>query len=59
MKQLIPKGCTNIPCPFLTDGDEIGEKNIIFEADDCLVEELSIDDITYRRLIIKSALDLI
>ncbi|CAD8060411.1 unnamed protein product [Paramecium primaurelia] len=59
MKQLIPKGCTNIPCPFLTDGDEIGEKNIIFEADDCIVEELNIDDIKYRRLIIKSALDLI
>lgn len=24
MQDLIPKKCTNIPVPFMTDGDEIG-----------------------------------
>lgn len=24
MKDLTPKGCKNAPCPFMTDGDEIG-----------------------------------
>lgn len=32
MRGLIPKGCTNQPCPFMTDGDEIGNKVIIFES---------------------------
>lgn len=59
MRGLIPKGCTNQPCPFMTDGDEIGEKQIVFEADDCYVEDLQSDDAKYRRLILKSALDLI
>jgi hypothetical protein len=27
MKDLTPKGCSNTPCPFMTDGDEIGGKN--------------------------------
>lgn len=59
MRGLIPKGCTNQPCPFMTDGDEIGNKAIIFESEDCIVEDFDHEESKYRRLILKNSLDLI
>lgn len=53
MQDLIPKGCTNIPCPFFTDGDEIGYKKIVFEFQDGYVEDIA----EFRRLVLKSNLD--
>lgn len=36
----------------MTDGDEIGEKTIIYESADCIIEEYECDDSKYRRLIL-------
>ena len=26
MNELYPKNCSNVPCPFMTDGDDLGGK---------------------------------
>ena len=31
MKEIIPKDCTNTPCPYMTDGGDIGEKHTLIE----------------------------
>lgn len=36
---VIPFNCQNTPCPFMTDGDEIGNKLVIFEDAKCIVED--------------------
>ncbi len=54
---LIPKDCCNPKIPFMTDGDEIGEREILYEDQDMFVEEHTLeDDMTYRSLILKSNL---
>ena len=40
MQDLIPKKCTNIPVPYMTDGDEIGQKNILYESEESIIEEV-------------------
>lgn len=29
INDLTPKGCKNLPVPFMTDGDDLGEKDVI------------------------------
>ena len=29
VQDIIPNGCKNFPCPFMTDGDELGGSKII------------------------------
>lgn len=49
---LIPENCTNLPVPYLTDGDELGERLLIYQTKDLLIEEVRNDEETvYRRLI--------
>lgn len=56
MNQIIPKDCTNKPCPYMTDGEDLGEKIILLETDDILIEDYKNDNIIYRRLILKEDL---
>ncbi len=52
IEELTPKGCTNKPCPFMADGDEIGDRKILFESEDLIVEELISDSDVMRRLVL-------
>ncbi|KRX03797.1 hypothetical protein PPERSA_04305 [Pseudocohnilembus persalinus] len=54
LQDVIPKGCSNTPVPFMTDADELGEKGIIVQDDNLVVEEIIIDEEVFRRLILKS-----
>ena len=56
--RIIPENCTNLPCPYLTDGDELGERLILKQTKDWIIEEYkSDDDYIYRRLILTKNLD--
>lgn len=56
--KLIPDNCTNLPCPYLTDGDEIGERILLKQTKDWLIEEYKSDDETvFRRLILTKNLN--
>lgn len=59
MKEIIPKDCNNTPCPYMTDGGDIGEKHTLIEHDDFLIEEYKNDNDYYRRLILKEDLNTI
>jgi len=53
MQKIIPENCSNLPCPYLTDGDELGERLILQQNKDFIIEEYkSDDDNFYRRLIL-------
>ena len=58
INKLIPETCTNLPCPYLTDGDELGERITLKQTQDWIIEEYkSDDDNIYRRLILTKNLN--
>lgn len=58
IQQIIPENCSNQPCPYLTDGDELGERILIFQSQDFLIEEYKADDdCVYRRMVLTKNLN--
>jgi len=52
---LQPENCINTPCPFFTDGDDLGEKLILFQDKELIIEECKDDEDQYfRRLVFTS-----
>ncbi|EAR90517.1 methyltransferase domain protein (macronuclear) [Tetrahymena thermophila SB210] len=55
VNDLIPKGCKNLPVPFITDGDEIGDKDVIAQNEEFIIEEiLNEEGHALRRLVLKN-----
>lgn len=52
VEDVLPIKCTNCPVPYMTDGDFLGEKSVLYVTQQFLVEELRLDnDCVFRRLV--------
>lgn len=52
--RLLPKGCLPNEVPYMTDNDELGDREYLYQDKDHIVEEARIDDSFYRRLVISA-----
>jgi hypothetical protein len=59
IRELLPKGCNPTDVPYVTDGDELGERSYLYRDKDHIIEEVHIDDSYYRRLLITSNIGLV
>lgn len=41
---IIPVDCSNQPCPYMTDAEDLGEKTTVFETDSFIIEQTKVDD---------------
>lgn len=57
---LQPEKCSNTPVPFMTDGECLGQKVVLHDCSQYVVEEIRFDnddDQVYRRLVDKRQYD--
>ena len=58
IQRVIPDNCSNLPCPYMTDGDELGERLILKQTNEFIIEEYKADDDNfYRRLVLTKNLN--
>lgn len=58
IQRVIPESCSNLPCPYMTDGDELGERLILKQTNEFIIEEYKADDDNfYRRLVLTKNLN--
>ena len=58
IQRVIPDNCSNLPCPYMTDGDELGERLILKQNNEFIIEEYKADDDNfYRRLLLTKNLN--